>query len=153
MSFLSNPWLSLIARLIVGGVYTYASLDKIIHPDVFAKIVNNYHLLPGALVNVFALILPWVELVCGLALIMGTRVLGASVILTALTTVFIVAVGINVARGVNIDCGCFSTSSHSRKLGYTLLLQDAGLLLLALHVLWRGPGPLALDRPLESRPA
>ncbi len=153
MSFLRNPWLSLVARLIVGGVYVYASFDKIIHPDAFAKIVHNYHILPDVLVNIFALILPWLELVCGMALIMGTRVLGAAVILSGLTVVFIVAVAVNVARGVNIDCGCFSTSSHARKLGYMLLLQDAGLLLLSLHVLWRGPGQLAVDRPLESVPA
>jgi uncharacterized membrane protein YphA (DoxX/SURF4 family) len=150
MSLLRNPWISSVARLIVGGVYIYASVDKIIHPDAFAKIVNNYHILPGVLVNIFALILPWLELVCGIALIAGTRVLGASAILAGLTLVFIVAVGINVARGVNIDCGCFSTSSQSRKLGLTLLVQDAGLFLLALHILWRGPGRLAMDRPPES---
>jgi uncharacterized membrane protein YphA (DoxX/SURF4 family) len=150
MSLLRNPWISFVARLIVGGIYIYASVDKIIHPDAFAKIVNNYHILPGVLVNIFALILPWLELVCGVALIAGTRVLGASIILSGLTAVFIVAVGINVIRGVNIDCGCFSTSSHSRKLGLTLLVQDAGLLLLALHIVCRGPGRLAMDRQPES---
>ena len=146
MSFLRNPWVSLIARLIVGVVYVYASVDKIIHPAEFAKIVHNYHILPDFLINFFALVLPWLELICGLALIVGTSVLGASTILAGLTAVFIVAVGINVARGVNIDCGCFSTSSHARKLGITLLIQDAVLLLLALHVLVRGAGRWALAR-------
>jgi cobalt-zinc-cadmium efflux system protein len=153
MSFLRNPWLSFVARIIVGGVYAYASLDKIIHPDAFATIVHNYHILPDVLINIFAVMLPWIELTCGLALILGTRVLGASTILSVLTAVFIAAVSINVARGVNIDCGCFSTSSHARKLGMALLLQDAGLLLLALHVLWRGAGRLAMDSTRESLPA
>jgi len=149
VSLLRNPWLSLIARLVVGGVYVYAAVDKIIHPDEFAKIVHNYHILPGSLINVFALILPWLELICGIALIVGTRNLGASTILAGLTAVFIVAVGINMARGVNIACGCFSTSSQARRLGTMLLIEDAALLLLALHVLMRGPGRCALDRSKE----
>ena len=149
VSLLRNPWLSLIARLVVGGIYVYAAVDKIIHPDEFAKIVHNYHILPDPLVNVFALVLPWLELICGIALILGTRVLGASTILAGLTAVFIVAVGINMARGVNIACGCFSTSSQARRLGTTLLIEDAALLLLALHVLMRGPGRCALDRSKE----
>jgi len=147
MQFLKNPWLSLIARLVIGSVYAYASLDKIVHPEAFAKIVHNYHILPDFLINVFALVLPWLELICGLALILGAHVLGASIILSGLTAVFMVAVGINVARGVSIDCGCFSTSSHARQLGYNLLIQDAVLLLFGLHVLTRGPGRWALDRP------
>jgi uncharacterized membrane protein YphA (DoxX/SURF4 family) len=147
VSLLRSPWISLIARLVVGGVYVYASVDKIIHPDEFAKIVHNYHILPDFLVNFFALVLPWLELICGIVLIVGTRVLGASTILAGLTAVFIVAVGINVARGVNIACGCFSTSSQARTLGITLLIQDVVLLFLALHVFWRGPGRWALDRP------
>jgi uncharacterized membrane protein YphA (DoxX/SURF4 family) len=149
MQLLRNPWLSLIARLVIGSVYAYASLDKIIHPEAFAQIVHNYRILPDSLINIFALVLPWLELVCGMALILGTRVLGASLILSGLTAVFIVAVSVNVARGVNIDCGCFSTSSHARKLGYNLLMQDAVLLLCGLHVLTRGPGHWALDRSDE----
>lgn len=153
MPILRNEWLSLIARLVVGVVYVYASIDKIIHPEAFAKIVSNYHILPGSLINIFALFLPWVEMFCGIALIIGARVLGASTILAGLTAVFIVAVGINVLRGVNIACGCFSTSSKARTLGLTLLIQDAVLLLLALHVLVRGPGRWALESHCPPSPS
>jgi uncharacterized membrane protein YphA (DoxX/SURF4 family) len=141
-----SDWWPLIARVAVGAFFVYASLDKIIHPAAFAKIVHNYRMLPGDLVNVFALILPWLELVCGMALIMGTRTSGAAAILAGLTAVFIVAVSSAMARGIKIDCGCFSTSGGARKVGTPLLIEDAVLLLLILFVWIKGAGRWALDR-------
>lgn len=147
MSILSNKWVLLIARLIVGGFFVYASLDKIAHPAEFAKIVHNYRILPGALINIFALILPWLELLCGMALIIGTRVNGASAIIVGLTFVFIIAVVSAMARGIKTDCGCFTTSTDgARKVGVPLLIEDTALLILGLLVWIKGAGQLALDR-------
>lgn len=147
MHILSNKWLLLIARLIVGGFFVYAALDKIAHPADFAKIVHNYRILPGSLINVFAIILPWLEMLCGMALIIGTRISGASAIITGLTVVFMVAVISAMARGIKTDCGCFSTSPDgARKIGMPLLIEDAILLILALWVWCKGAGQWALDR-------
>ena len=56
----------LIARLILGGVFIYASLDKIAHPAEFAKAIGNYHVVPFGLENLMALALPWLELIAGI---------------------------------------------------------------------------------------
>ena len=65
MKFLKNILLSkhlaLLFRLFLGILFIYASVDKILHPAAFAKIVYNFHILPGFLINLFAIILPWVE--------------------------------------------------------------------------------------------
>ena len=76
MSFKMNEsrylrWLWRIIRLGLGGVFIYASFDKIRYPDQFAQAVYNYHLLPDFLVNAFAVFLPWLELVSGLFLCLG----------------------------------------------------------------------------------
>jgi uncharacterized membrane protein YphA (DoxX/SURF4 family) len=137
----------LIARLVVGVFFVWASLDKITDPAGFAKIVHNYHLLPGNLVNVFAIILPWLELLSGMALILGTRTSGAAAIISVLLVAFMIAATSAMARGIKIDCGCFSTSGEDvRKVGLPLLIEDFLLLGLALLVCFRGARLWALDR-------
>ncbi len=114
---LSNDTFTLLCRLIFGGIFVYASLDKIGHPDQFARIVYNYHLLPGWGVNLFALILPMVEFIAGICLIAGIFYEGSRNLLLILSVIFIGAIGINVIRGVNLECGCFTTSSGVKKAG------------------------------------
>ncbi len=119
------------ARLVLGVVFVWASLDKIYHPDLFARSVANYQLLPEVLVNLAAVVLPWVELICGLLLLSGQWARAAALITALMLLVFIVAVGISLARGLDIHCGCFDTAS-GRQVGLTLLIEDLGLFVLAL---------------------
>lgn len=132
--FLHNDYLSLLTRLVVGGIFIYASLDKITHPSDFARIVYNYHLVPGNLVNLVAIILPWVELICGISVILGIYKEGGILIISFLTAVFILAIGINVIRGVDLECGCFTVSSKARGNALSLLFRDIGLLALCVYV-------------------
>lgn len=133
--FLDNDYMTLIVRLVVGGIFIYASLDKITTPAQFARIVYNYHLLPSSLINIFALVLPWVELICGIFLIVGFKQKGSILILNLLVLTFIVALTINLFRGVNIECGCFTVSSKAKSSIIDFLLRDIGLLALTLYLL------------------
>ncbi len=95
-------------RVILGGIFLWASWDKILAPDAFAQIIENYQLLPDALIPVAAVLLPWVEAVCGLCLITGFGAGGAALIVSVLMVVFIGALTINLFRGIDVNCGCFS---------------------------------------------
>lgn len=133
--WLSNDYLTMICRLTFGAIFIYASLDKIAHPDQFARIIYNYHLLPGSLVNLAALILPISEFLAGAFLITGIFYTGSRNYLLLLMAVFMVAIGINVIRGVNLECGCFTVSSKAKSAGVQLLIRDTvyaipGLILL-----------------------
>jgi len=121
---LSNDWLTLICRFFFGGIFIYASLDKIAHPDQFARIVFNYHLVPGSLINLMALILPMSEFIAGVFLIVGVLYEGARNYLLLLLAIFMVAIGINVVRGVDLECGCFTVSSRAKSAGLQLLARD-----------------------------
>ncbi|MBU2548432.1 MAG: DoxX family membrane protein [Proteobacteria bacterium] len=133
-------------RLILGGVFIYASLDKIAHPERFAELVYNYRILPGDLVNLFAIVLPWVELTGGLLLLTGRQPLPASLILTGLMVVFGSAIGYNLARGLDFNCGCFSTSPEMAKETIRTLARDVALLVPAAVCLFDG------HRRTSSRP-
>ena len=148
--FLKNDYLILLVRLVVGGIFIYASIDKIINPGQFARIVYNYHLLPGELINIFALILPWVEFLCGLAIILGVYYEGSVMIMNLMVLSFIVALGINYIRGVNLECGCFTVSSKAKGSILELLIRDAGLLILTIYLYFVVSGKFRLMKVKRS---
>ncbi len=68
----------LAARLLLGGIFVFASIDKILHPAAFADAVYNYQILPDSLINLTAVFLPWLELILGGCLIAGVWLPGAA---------------------------------------------------------------------------
>ena len=115
--------IELAARVVVGLVFLLYGLDKIAHPDDFARAIANYRLLPEALVNLVAVTLPWIELFCGLLLLAGQWVRSAALVSAFLLSVFVIAVSITLARGLDINCGCLNTDA-GRKVGVRLLAED-----------------------------
>jgi len=132
---LNNDYLSLLARLIVGGIFIYASLDKITQPAQFARIVYNYHIMPGEFVNFLAIVMPWLELICGISVILGVYRDGGLLILNFLIVVFVIAITINIFRGVDLECGCFTVSARARGNALSLLIRDIGLLVVSVYAL------------------
>ncbi len=128
----------LLARLILGGVFIYASLDKIVHPAEFAKVIGNYHVVPLGLENLIALALPWLELITGICLIAGIMIDGATILIVLMNIVFIFAISQALARGISIECGCFSVSTEGGdNIGLQTILRDIGYLVLAAVVWYR----------------
>ena len=119
--------IELAARIVVGLVFLLYGLDKIAHPDDFARAIANYRLLPEALVNLVAVTLPWVECVCGLLMLAGQWVRSSALVSAFLLGVFVVAVSITLARGLDIACGCLDADA-GRKVGLKLLVEDLLLL-------------------------
>jgi uncharacterized membrane protein YphA (DoxX/SURF4 family) len=147
--------LSLILRVGLGAVFIMASVPKILDPAGFSRNVFHYQILPGNVVNAVAILLPWIELFVGLFLIFGIWLRGAAFIAMVSLVVFLAAMGSALARGLNIDCGCFKTSGSP--LGPDRLIGDALLLIMAILVYrWASPRALRSDhgeagaRPLAA---
>jgi uncharacterized membrane protein YphA (DoxX/SURF4 family) len=141
MKLLRNVWLHRLLALVVGLVFAYASLDKIWWPERFARIVYHYQVigpnavLPPWLPNLLAVVLPWVELLTGVALVVGLWRREAGLLTAVMLVVFIAAVGSTLVRGIDIEnCGCFSLDAQGRAAGLKLILQDLALLAGALVV-------------------
>ncbi|WGX95343.1 MauE/DoxX family redox-associated membrane protein [Nocardioides sp. L-11A] len=100
-------WVGLVARLVTGGVWIVAGGLKITEPDASIDAVRAYQLLPSSVAEVVGLALPAVELVVGLALVLGVFARGAAVVSALLFAAFIVGIASVWARGIEIDCGCF----------------------------------------------
>ena len=121
------------ARWILGGVFIYASFDKIIHPAAFSKIIYNYQILPDVLVNITALVLPILELMMGIFLWIGFWMPGTVMLCNIMLGAYMGALTFNLARGLDINCGCFSTSSGS-SINVQTIVWDAIFLLLSVYL-------------------
>jgi uncharacterized membrane protein YphA (DoxX/SURF4 family) len=122
--------LPLAFRWVLGGVFLVAAAPKILNPDKFAIDISNYRLLPYAWIHLLAITLPWIELVAGGLLVLGAWVRASSWIITGMMVVFVGVIASALARGLNIECGCFGTVL-GRQIGLTSLAADVVLLAMA----------------------
>ncbi len=170
MKLLREPWLQRLLALVLGGVFIYASHDKIWKrspaalaaganvaaapaesgPAAFARVVYRYQVvgpdarLPPWVANTVAVTLPWVELVVGLLLVLGVWRREAALVAGVLLAAFVVAVASTLWRGIDIEnCGCFSLGAGGRRAGGLLIAGDLALLAAAVV--------LVAVRPREAR--
>ena len=127
----------ILARLLLGVVFIYASLDKIAHPTAFAQAVYNYQILPNSIVSIAAIVLPWLELTLGIFLLFGVFPEGTLFVVTVLLGAFLGALLYNAFRGLDIHCGCFHTSTEkaSRTLMAWYGIRDSIFFSVALFAL------------------
>jgi uncharacterized membrane protein YphA (DoxX/SURF4 family) len=131
-----------IVAIIIGALFVYAGVLKVWDPVRFAGDIENYHVLPWSVNVRLAFYLPWLEIICGLALIFRRLYSGALALLLVLLLVFL---GVSIAakaRGIDITCGCFGHVSDQLSFAWHLVLDFA--ILAAVVALWKW------DRPSEQ---
>jgi len=148
------PWISTLARLVLGVVMFYAGILKLFEPDEALRAVQAYRILPAAIDDVVAFGLPLLEAVVGVLLLLGLGTRLAAWIAGGLLIVFIAGITSAWVRGLSIDCGCFGGGGDVLATGkawrYTSeILRDTGLLVLAIWLARFPTSRLALDRMLD----
>lgn len=134
---LQNEWLELTIRWILGTVFVAASYYKIVFPENFAKAIYSYELLPDYSINLIAIIFPYMECFSGLCLILGVYQRAAAILINAMVIGFVILLSINLVRGHQFDCGCFSyNGSGTTDSVHSLLIRNVFLLLLGSFVLY-----------------
>lgn len=131
---IDNDYLTILSRLVIGAIFVYASFYKIIDPGQFAKSIWFYHIVPGNLINFMALVLPWLELMCGVGLIMGMLYRGSILLANLMTVIFIVALGYTIAAGLDIDCGCFKAAQSATDSAWRALLFDLVVIVFTIQL-------------------
>ncbi len=119
-----------VLRLLVGGAFVVAGALKIADPAKFALDVGNYRLVPHALVNLVAILVPWIEVTAGSFVLAGIWLRAAALVVTSLTVMFFAVIVSALARGLNIECGCFGTMG-GKHVGLVNLAIDSTLCFLA----------------------
>ena len=137
----NHPWLTIRVQLALGAIFVAAAIPKILDPPAFAHMIYNYKLVPSWAINALAITMPWVELLAGLALILGVWKREAAALIGLMLLAFIAAVGINLARGHAIDCGCFDVREAGKTEAQRLadmrwvVARDVGMLLMVAQLL------------------
>ena len=131
LGLLRRPITIRLCQIAIGLIFIVAGLAKIGDAAAFAKQVHNFRIAPVVLENLVAATLPWVELVAGVSLVIGLRARAGAVITTSLMAVFTLAVIAAVAKGLDIDCGCFGTSD-GQAVGLTKIAQNFGMLAISV---------------------
>lgn len=152
--FFRDPKAIFACRLVLGLLFMYTAIGKIADPKEFASDVAHYRVLPYWSLHIFAFVLPWLEFITGLCLVSGIWTRAASLLMSGMLLVFIIALLQAMVRGLNIGCGCFSGASHG--LGGRAI-EDMGLLWMSWYLVVQGPGyrlerDPSLDRPERHQP-
>jgi uncharacterized membrane protein YphA (DoxX/SURF4 family) len=130
-----------ILAILIGAVFIYAGALKAWDPVKFAGDIQNFHILSWPLGIRLAFYLPWLEILCGIALITGWFRSGGIGILTVLVVIFIAVTIAAKARGINLDCGCFGSAMKTLPFAWHLAIDFAllaGLLGLWFSFSWAG---------------
>lgn len=141
---------SVFFRITLGLVFIYAAIDKIADPYIFAVDIRNYQIIPDALSNILAVLLPWIELICGISLITGFYIRSSALLIASMLVIFIIAIILAVIRGLNIDCGCYHTLNDSAKVSYQKLIEDFIYFIMSVYLIFtKNLGPV-LDNFLNK---
>jgi uncharacterized membrane protein YphA (DoxX/SURF4 family) len=118
--------------LALGGLFVYAGVVKVLDPLDFAQNIRNYRLVGQSLSFIAAAVLPWLEILAGVALAAGIWKRASALIISGLLVFFIVLTLVTIARGLDVECGCFG--ALSRKSGFGVILEDLGMLFMGLSL-------------------
>jgi uncharacterized membrane protein YphA (DoxX/SURF4 family) len=153
LNWAGHAWLALPLRWYLGWVFVLACLHKIAHPGSFAVDVATYGILPISLVNLTAITLPWVELTAGIMLIVGFKARAAALMVFGMMVMFIAALVIALAQGLDMSCGCFASQGAQGEdpISSMTVLRDVGWLMLSVYVMLFDDSPIGIDRILARR--
>lgn len=124
-----------IVRIALGAIFLYAGAVKAVDTKAFAGSIEAYRLLPYFGNYLAASVLPWVEVICGVLLVAGWRARAAATVTVLLNLVFIAAMVSAVARGLEIDCGCFRQGAKDSPI--LAIGRDLVFIAMAGLVLWQ----------------
>ncbi len=149
--------ITLIARLVVGGVLLVAGGLKAFKPSEAASAVAAYKILPNNIAHVIGYALPWLEIAVAILLIIGLSARFAAIVSGAIMVVFVAAIISVWARGLLIDCGCFggggaidpAKAAEVHRTYFLEILRDLGLALLSLYLYFFPYGRLSIEKPAK----
>lgn len=147
---LANPYVSYVSRVVLGGVFLYAGVAKVFDPGGLASSIRAYELsLPEWFVSLAAHSLPLLEILLGFYLVVGLFTKTAAWTANFLTILFILALLQGAVRGLEIDCGCFGSTSGSPSSLWLDVLRDLGFLVLGLQLAFAPAGRFSVDARLR----
>ncbi len=128
----TSKYMAFVLRIGVGCFFLYASMSKIPYPAQFAEATANYRLVPYWFLNLGAVVLPWVEFVCGLFLVIGFMSRASAILIGFMIILFNSMILINMYWGAPITCGCYDTVGEP--IGWKKIIENAVMLIFIIQI-------------------
>ncbi len=132
-------------RIYLGVVFIAASLYKISEPSQFALSIATYDILPLGLVNLMAILLPWLEVITGITLIAGFWTRASALCILGMMVMFTAAIAIALARDLHMSCGCFASAEAEDDISALTMVRDLLWTAGAVYVLLVDDGRFGVD--------
>jgi uncharacterized membrane protein YphA (DoxX/SURF4 family) len=148
--------LAMPLRIYLGVVFIAAAWYKIADPGVFALSIATYGILPDSLINLMAIMLPWIEVLVGASLIIGLWTRASALVVGGMMIMFIVSLAIALAKDLHMSCGCFAAAEAGDEINMGTLIRDILWLLGAAYLVAVDDGRWGIDglwRRLRNRKA
>ncbi len=128
-----------LLRWILGAIFIYSGVTKLMAPQTFAVLIEAYGLVPESLILPIALMLPAVEVVAGIGLLVDSR--GSLAIIALLLVIFVGILAYGIHMGLDVDCGCFGPEDPEAKAFHglrTAIVRDLFMLAAVAYLcVWR----------------
>jgi putative oxidoreductase len=124
-------------RLVVAAVFLAAAIPKVLDPVTFATDIDNYRMVPDALIGPMAVGFPLLETIVGLSLVTGVYARGGAIVASGLLAAFAIAMIQAIVRGIDLDCGCFGHVVETQ-VGWLTVTRNV-VLMLACAAIALGP--------------
>ena len=129
-----HPLFIFLLRVLLGSIFIISGLDKIADMNAFVHAILNYQIVGTGIATSVATILPWLEILCGIGLILGIYPRTSAFIITALLIIFTVLVSSAMIRGLDISCGCFTQDSSAAKIGWQKIFENLMMILMGINL-------------------
>lgn len=122
--------------LLLGLFFLFVSVQKLMHPHVFATSVFKGHIMPYPLVNIAALLFISLEFVAAFAVVFMKSFRRAGLwILVSLLLIYTGCVTFNLFRDLNTVCGCFGSSARMAAISWGTVARNLGFVVAGLFAL------------------
>jgi putative oxidoreductase len=136
----ARHWILFFMRLVLGGIFTFSAWSKIMAPQALADAIVGFDIIPESIALEAAIMLIWLELICGIFMLLGLWARATVIVITGMLTLFEIGLISVVVRGVEVNCGCFGQFSEMQVGWHTIirnLIQLVFCALLLYHGSWK----------------
>ena len=138
-------------RIVLGVLFIAVSIEKITDPTAFATSIGGYRIVSAGPALLIGTVLPWIELLCGLGLLLGLFLRGSALLALVMLILFTVVVLSALWRGIDISCGCFTQDPTAERIGWWKVGENAVLIVMSFLVLRRPSLQFTLQRFLQNQ--
>lgn len=153
-------WLTLPCRLVLGGLFVFAGVLKLMSPQDFANAIAGFKIFTGErehFIPFLTYAIPWTEVVAGFLLVIGAWTRSAALILSLMLAAFIAGILGVIFRGLDTKCSCFgkiewpcSAINPNGGVGWCQIVRNVIMIAMAVPIFKWGPGPLAVEKESQA---